>query len=116
MGDRVSIQFKNRENTSVALFSHWGGQDFPRQALEYAKTLKEEIKNNRGGNPLDRLEPDTVMVDFIRYVSGLTHPDRIKSNFYLGKDEDCGDNSDNGNFIIDLEKMKAFGNFSVDEI
>lgn len=114
MGDRVSIQFKNGDETSVALFSHWGGQDFPRQALEFAKLLKIEVMENKGGNPLDRLEPDTVMVDFIRYI---TIPlKRVESNLYLGKDENCGDNSDNGNFIIDLEKMKAYGNFSVEEI
>jgi hypothetical protein len=114
LGDRVSIQFKNGDETSVALFSHWGGQEFPRHALEYAKTLQAEIKKKKGVSPLDRLEPETVMVDFIRYIT--TELNRVDSNLYLGKDEDCGDNSDNGNFIIDLEKMKAYGNFSVEEI
>ena len=100
MGDRISIQFKNGNEKSVALFSHWGGSEFAETAREYVQELKAETKNNNIINPLDRLEPSTVMVDFIRHIT--KDKKRIESDLYLGKDENDGDNSDNGNVIIKL--------------
>ena len=51
--------------------------------------------------PLDRLEPGTVMVDFIReYTKDLKI---VNSNYYLAKSDEEGDNSDNGHWTIDLE-------------
>jgi hypothetical protein len=100
MGDRVSIQFEKNGRKSVTLFSHWGGMDFVEDARNYVAVLREERKG-KGMNPLDRLEPETVMVDFIRY---LTKDDaRVESNLYLGVDENDGDNSDNGNHILNLD-------------
>ena len=64
MGDRISIQFAKGDDISVALFSHWGGREFLNKALAYLKYLKEEI-GNKGFEPLDRLEPRTVMVDLL---------------------------------------------------
>jgi hypothetical protein len=101
MGDRISISFKHKEWESVALFSHWGGREFLNQALDYLDELKKEQKDDSTQYPLDRLEPQTVMVDFIRWITG--HMDRVNSNLYLGKDAMDGDNSDNGHFTIDLE-------------
>jgi len=100
MGARVSIQFKNEEETSAVLFSHWGGDKFPEEAKEYVKELKEEVKDNKGSSPLDRLEPQIVMVDFIRDLT--TGMKRSSSNLYLGINENDGDNSDYGHFIIEL--------------
>lgn len=102
MGDRVSVQFQKDDKRSVAFFNHWGGKSFPAQALEYAEALKAE-RGDSHVMPLDRLEPDTVMVDFIRHVT--KDETRIESSLYLGKDGKDGDNSDNGNFVIDLDKM-----------
>ena len=62
MGDRVSIQFKNGNERSMVLFSHWGGVDLLNKALEYTKTIESgEL------HPLSRKDPSTVMVDFIRH-------------------------------------------------
>ena len=78
----------------------------------YLKELREEISNlnHPNGMPLDRLEPGTVLVDFIRWMAGheLAGADRqrITSNFYLGTDESDGDNSDNGHVFIDLTDTK----------
>lgn len=44
MGDRVSIQFKDKDGTlSPVLFSHWGGMEFVKQARKYVKELKTEL-------------------------------------------------------------------------
>jgi hypothetical protein len=104
MGDRASIQFKNGEDTSVVLFSHWGGRSFALAAQEYATKLKENLhrRNMKGICPIDRMEPQTVMVDFIRWLT--KDMKLVESDLYLGKDELDGDNSDNGHFVIDLRK------------
>lgn len=100
MGDRVSIQFVKGHETSVVLFSHWGGMNFPERAVKYVKELKKDFAG-KSCYPLERLEPETVMVDFIREIA---HEEkRIMSDLYLGKDPRDGDNSDNGNWLIDLD-------------
>lgn len=98
MGDRVSISFRNGDQESVALFSHWDGMEFVEKAEAYAFCLKLE-REGRHELPLDRLEPRTVMADYIR--QGFT--DRIASNYYLGRDGGDGDNSDNGHHVIALD-------------
>ena len=104
MGDRISISFKTGSEESVALFSHWGGQEFLSEALEYVSELKRELATNTNQikNPLDRLEPATVMVDFIRHIE-IPNQQRVWSDLYLGKDHNDGDNSDNGHNTIDLQ-------------
>lgn len=100
MGDRVSISFKNGDQESVALFSHWGGMEFVKHARNYADNLVWSRKERV--DPLGRLEPETVMVDFIsRYTRGT----EVKSNLYLGKNKEDGDNCDNGHHVIDLGKI-----------
>lgn len=115
MGDRISVSFvktthsldgsKSYREESVALFHHWGGRDFLSAAIEYVKELKEKLAKRKKGvaYPIDRLEPQTVMVDFIRLVANELYPELVESNLYLGKDGDDGDNSDNGHWCIDLE-------------
>lgn len=101
MGNRVSISFKRGKEESVPLFSHWGGLEFVEDAKEYAKKLKAKAKSNFT-QPLDRLEPPTVIVDFIRHITkGMKE---VSSDLYLVKDTSEGDNSDNGHFTIDLDK------------
>lgn len=102
MGDRVSIQFQKDEVLSPVLFSHWDGMGFVQEARQYVRDLKEAIKKaaSVGTYPLDRLEPETVFVDFIRH---LTHKmKRVESNYYAGCSENDGDNSDNGHHVIKL--------------
>ena len=107
MGDRVSISFVNGNDESVALFHHWGGTEFPAEARRY---LKQRIKEGemhskeKISDPLNRGEPNTVMVDFVKWY-GERHYKKgevITSSLYFGKDEHDGDNSDNGHYKIDI--------------
>jgi len=101
MGDRVSIAFKKGKEESVSLFNHWGGKEFASDAIKYVNELKKEVGDNKV-QPLERLEPHTVMVDFIREITQKEK--RVMSSLYLGKDEEDGDNSDNGHFNIHLDR------------
>ena len=103
MGDRASVSFKTGDKESVALFSHWGGMEFVNKAREYA----DQLKKSRSGEmyPLDRFDPQTVMVDFIRHLTkdiGI-----VTSDLYLGKDGDDGDNSDNGHTVVEFKKASG---------
>jgi hypothetical protein len=100
MGARVSIQFEKDGRKSVVLCSHWGGKEFLHQAKEYAKELAIEIEPNKGLQPLDRLAPETVMVDFIRYLT--KELERVKGDLYIVATTDECDNSDYGHHIIKL--------------
>ena len=128
MGDRVSIQFKNKDmewgGESVVLFHHWGGQKFADFARGWTFKLKEDMynfSNGKGRDPLTRLEPNNIMIQFIKYLSDYkSHKGfqyyymkegRDKHSYtskylsysmYLGKDENDGDNSDNGHHVIEL--------------
>ena len=120
MGDRISISFVNGNRQSPAFFSHWAGTSLLDSVEAYLNELREEIDamEHPNSEPLDRLEPGTVMVDFIRWIAECevgpprsvndefvehrTKRRRITSNFYLGKDSEDGDNSDNGHVEIDL--------------
>jgi hypothetical protein len=103
MGDRVSIQFEDDENMkSPVLFSHYGGKDFVKYAEKYAKNLAKR-KKGKTMMPLDRLESQTVIVDFIRNIT--KGQKEIEGNLYLGRNVREGDNSDNGNHIIKLRKV-----------
>ena len=101
MGDRISISFVNGNDQSVALFSHWGGREFLNDALAYVRNLRQEKAKGNGSNPLDRLEPQTAMVDFIRHIT--RNEVRVDRDLYLGKDGCHGDNSDNGHWNINLK-------------
>jgi hypothetical protein len=102
MGNRVSIRFVNGEEKSPVLFSQWGGMGFVTEAKAYVADLQFE----RSGRamPLDRFEPRTVLVDFIRYFTrGMP---RVESDLYLACNENDGDNSDNGHHDIQLTKRR----------
>jgi len=100
MGDRISISFKNKKSESVVLFNHWGGREFLGVVKDYLKEIGEYDKNIIQ-TPFNRREPETIMVDFIRWLT--KDEKRIDSTIYLGKDQEDGDNSDNGHFTINLE-------------
>lgn len=104
MGDRISISFIRGKEKSVVLFSHWDGESFKTAAEDYVRRLKLEIdapSSPLRGGPLGRLEPNTVMVDFIRdFTEGKG---RVDGNYYLGATEDDGDDSDNGHYEISLD-------------
>lgn len=102
MGDRISIRFVNkRKGMSVVLFSHWDGKELLKEAKNYLKQLPKGSHTT----PLDRREPKTVMVDFIRHLT--TGFSVVDSNYYLGVNENDGDNSDNGHYDIDVMTGKV---------
>ena len=97
MGDRISIQFIDKYGErSVPLFSHWQGVQFVKMAQDYVNKYKPIISQD--GFPM---ESNMAMVDFIRYITQGV--DRVITDIYLGANPDDGDNSDNGNWIINLE-------------
>ena len=102
MGDRVSISFKKGDEESIALFDHWGGMDRVHHATEYAKQLKER-HGGKQSTPLDRREPGTVMVDYIRLITAGFK--EVESSLYVGEMRDPlqGDNGDNGHHVIRLD-------------
>ena len=90
MGDRVSISFVTRnergrvDDESVAIFDHWGGTTFPKKASDF-------VKSNL---PRD-FAPSDIIAPFLWSLG----KDCI--DLYFGKDENDGDNSDNGHYRID---------------
>ena len=102
MGDRVSIRFVNTKTDwkSVTLNSHWGGMSFVHKAEAYVEQLKAENTDNSQLYPLDRLEPDIVMVDFIRELT--EGKGRVNTDYRLGAEPGDNDNSDNGHHDIEL--------------
>lgn len=128
MGDRTSIQFMVNDSiteTSVVLFAHWGGISIVQEAVAYIQELK--MDDLGGQSPLGRYEPCYVMIDFIRHqlLNGNLDTDdhysksdtpRVMSNHYLGKDEEDGDNSDNGHFVIDITKERVYGRSPTSDI
>jgi hypothetical protein len=104
MGDRVSVQFKNGRNLSVVLFSHWRGRHLLRSVENYHTLLnKSDVLL---GTPLGRKEPNTVMVDFVRWIT--TGMKVVDSDLYFGKTKKYGDNSNNGHWVFDLKDGKWF--------
>ena len=106
MGDRISIQFVNGDDKSVVFFDHWAGRSLLQETQDYLVELNAEIPDGRVSMPLDRREPSVVMMDFIAWRAtkhGYNPPlHRIQGSWYLGVDENDGDSSDNGHFLIDV--------------
>jgi len=109
MGDRISIQFVNNNDKSVVFFDHWAGRTLLEEAQDYIEELNAEIPDGRVSMPLDRREPSVVMMDFIAWRAikhGFNPPlRRIQGSWYLGVDENDGDNSDNGHWCIDVRDI-----------
>jgi hypothetical protein len=106
MGDRISIQFVNNNDKSVVFFDHWAGRSLLQEVQDYLEELNAEIPDGRVSMPLDRREAGAVMMDFIAWRAskhGFNPPlRRIRGSWYLGVDENDGDNSDNGHWSIDV--------------
>ncbi|MFA6718682.1 MAG: hypothetical protein WCS15_06355 [Prevotella sp.] len=92
MGDRISIQFKDKYGReSPVIFSHWGGMGF----LEDAKDFIKEMSDAKG---FSSVEAGKLAVDTIAVLRQDNH------EMYLGMTVFDGDNSDNGNYMYNLEK------------
>ena len=111
MGDRISIQFVNEDDKSVVFFDHWAGKGLIEEAHDYLIELNAESSDGRISMPLDRREPSVVMIDFIAWRASKHgfHPPlrRIRGSWYLGVDENDGDNSDNGHWLIDVSQRNT---------
>lgn len=119
MGDRVSIQFQDKDgDSSICLFHHWGGKWFPHFAGAWYMLHKEKVDTTKG-TPLSRFEARNVMVQFIQSLSRYNSMRGIKGfsgdydnpkidyydsvishSIYTGATPDDGDNSDNGHYTI----------------
>ena len=100
MGNRISISFENQGIRSVAIFSHWDGTDFLFMVKDFLEWLKHDVKAPEN-TPLGRMDPSIVALLFSYWVvkqNGVIP----SSGYYLGKDQNDGDNSDNGHYIVDL--------------
>ena len=113
MGDRVSIQFRNGEDKSVVLFHHWGGMEFVEFAQTWAKNFQNHVMANwehkNHSTPITRCEANTMMIQFIaslgRHEKDYNFGQLVTHSIYLGKDEQDGDNSDNGHHVIDVQDL-----------
>ena len=101
MGARISIQFSNKNDKSPILCNHWGGEEFLDEVIDYLNELKDEAKEKGSLEPLYRLEPSIVMVDFIRHLT--KNDKRTSSSLYLVSHECECDNSDYGHHEFELE-------------
>ena len=133
MGDRVSISFKDNDGgESISIFHHWGGTEFPKVALDWFKAFKKDVNLTAKENvsdPITRFDSNNMAVQFIswlgknghyRQCSGfdkdenskaiydkpLYNQDQISHSVYLGKDQNDGDNSDNGHYVINTRDGK----------
>ena len=90
MGDRVSIQFKDKYGgISPYLYSHWGGMSLVTAAKQFANTTR---KDEDAGDAL---------VNFIRSPLSKEFDD-LHVEF-----ADGGDNDDNGNIVVEIETGKS---------
>ena len=110
MGVRVSIQFVNGNDKSVVFFDHWAGKALIEETHDYLIELNAETQDGIS-MPLDRREPSVIMIDFIAWRASKhgfnPHLRRIRGSWYLGVDENDGDNSDNGHWLIDVSLNDA---------
>ena len=90
MGDRVSIQFKDKYGKiSPYLYSHWGGMSLVEAAKGFAVTIRDDE------------EAGDAMVKFIQ-SSFAERFDDLHLEF-----NDGGDNGDNGNHAIFIESKQS---------
>jgi hypothetical protein len=108
MFDRISISFRKSYGPtevceSVTLFSRHLGTELIAQVCAYLEKLRSQHLLAKGEvtSPLGQLDPHIVMVDFIRWFT--KDWDRVRDNLFLGKQEEDGDNSENGHVIFDLD-------------
>ena len=88
-----------------AAWHEWA--DAKRFAVDMQRLSRERSTRPNPRNfstPLDRLQPGTVMVEYIRHaLAGIAVGE---SHLYLGQMDNpmAGDNSNNGHHVIDLEQ------------
>ena len=113
MGDRVSVQFAQTKYNgslwkSASLYSHWGGAGLVRSACKYVESLRNVDSDSEKfwkGMPLGRLDPDTVMFNFVWYMgaqnkkgAGRKNPLYAAAGDYRLITGECAEN--NGHHMI----------------
>ena len=108
MGDRISIEFvdvDDREQDTVVLFNHWGGDCFVETAQMFISDLNN-LSEQSCGDPISRREPRVMMVQFLAWITKKEYYANSGNNgfmsrsLYFGKDRHDGDNSDNGHYVL----------------
>ena len=123
MGDRVSIQFKNKDmewgGESVVLFHHWGGEKFADFAKGWAIDFKMKIlklHEGKGSDPLSRLEPQNVMIQFIKALSDdLNTPRAISILHELSSEQKEKPSQKNRDNLIAAGNLLGFFNLTPQE-
>ena len=111
MGDRISIRFVDEHgNKSATLFSHWNGKGLLNDVNTYLDELYHNVETDIRSTPIGRKEPETVMVDFIRWLTKTE--ERIYGNYYIVPTPNDGDNSDNWHYDIIL----SMGGYEIKKI
>jgi hypothetical protein len=113
MSDSVTIRFVKGEDKSPALSCYHGGEDWLGVLPAYYQELVAHIANRdpRLRMPLDRMEPEYVMVSFIRWLGVMKYfgngnnPWDFEDDFQL-LDEVKDGRSWNGNWDFDLQTGK----------
>lgn len=108
MGARISIKFTNKNDKSVVLCHHWGGEEFLDEVQKFLNQYTNQIKNNLQKNyssPSSRMEPQMVMCQFIAWLSETK---QLSESVYLGKDTSEVDDSDYGHHEIELFSLDSF--------
>jgi hypothetical protein len=108
MGDRTSIQFvekqgfRGEEELSVVVCDHWGGEEFPKLAQKFVQEYGSgEDKGPFAGmgkgisTPHTRRDIPYFTVEFIQWCAD-------KVSVYVADTQDHVDNSNNGNYVIDV--------------
>ena len=125
MGDRITISFQKKDKMfrsdgekdhfykSSILYSHWGGTELVDIAMDFIDNLQKvmiETKDQKKiNNPIDRFEPDILMVNFIRKLPSdnseynpLRDYDILPSVYRLLPDDSWESGLDRGHFDIDV--------------
>jgi len=87
---------------SAILSSHWDGMSIVNHAKTYVKSLAKTRKN-KACSPLDRMEPDVVMVEFLRWYldkRGYNKDNPVDGNYRLACNLNTVDNSNQGHHEI----------------
>ena len=93
MSDSVSISFKNGDQESVILTSDWSCFAFLDDIVIYhsqlVKTIKEQTAAGNIRTPLFRKEPNTVMVDFIRWLTKRMRV--VETDYHMSAKKNSGE-------------------------
>ncbi len=115
MGNRISISFYKKHRymngddyESAAFFSHWRGKQLLEDVKAFSKwyeKIRESRLESEYSDPFMRKDPDFVIMLFSWWVveKRLGEGFIVDGDYYIGKNDKDGDNSDNGHYIIDVD-------------